>query len=75
MESLTEGFLNFMVNMGHHGVIEDHDDPQVANSFWGRYAVPDGLPASRRVTQSFDGIYVICIIDHLKPGIKSRMKV
>ena len=37
LPDLKKGFLDLMVDMGHHGVIEVHNNIQVSNSFWRRY--------------------------------------
>ena len=37
LPDLKKGFLDFMVDMGHHGVIGVHNNTQVSNSFWRRY--------------------------------------
>ena len=43
LPDLKKGFLAFMVNMGHHGVIGVHNNTQVSNSFWRRYTGPSDL--------------------------------
>ena len=42
LPDLKKGFLNSMVNMGHHGIIRVHNKTQVSDSFGRRYAICSG---------------------------------